>query len=103
MGASVLVIAGVLCKRLWLLFTSFIVPNVEGAPGIMSDGGWALLGSYAPTLPEVLIVLGVVSVGALGFMALGSKLLVPATETERVPARAAALADADSDFEPLTA
>lgn len=102
-GASVLVIAGVLCKRLWLLFTSFIVPNVEGAPGIMSDGGWALLGSYAPTLPEVLIVLGVVSVGALGFMALGSKLLVPATETERVPARAAALADADSDFEPLTA
>ncbi len=51
-GASVLVIAGVLCKRLWLLFTSFIVPNVEGAPGILSDGGWALLGAYAPTLPE---------------------------------------------------
>ena len=88
-GASVLVIVGVLCKRLWLLFTSFIVPNMEGAPGIMSDGGWALLGSYAPTLPEVLIVLGVVSVGALGFMALCSKLLVPATETERAAARAA--------------
>ena len=102
-GASVLVIAGVLCKRLWLLFTSFIVPNVEGAPGIMSDGGWALLGSYAPTVPEVLIVLGVVSVGTLGFMALGSKLLVPATETERASARAAAAAEPDSDFEPLTA
>lgn len=102
-GASVLVIAGVLCKRLWLLFTSFIVPNVEGAPGIMSDGGWALLGSYAPTAPEVLIVLGVVSVGALGFMALGSKLLVPATETERVSSRAAAAAEPDGDFEPLTA
>ena len=98
-----LVIAGVLCKRLWLLFTSFIVPNVEGAPGIMSDGGWALLGSYAPTVPEVLIVLGVVSVGTLGFMALGSKLLVPATETERVSARAVAAAEPDSDFEPLTA
>ena len=102
-GASVLVIAGVLCKRLWLLFTSFIVPNVEGAPGIMSDGGWALLGSYAPTVPEVLIVLGVVSVGTLGFMALGSKLLVSATETERVSSRAAAAAEPDSDFEPLTA
>ena len=102
-GASVLVIAGVLCKRLWLLFTSFIVPNVEGAPGIMSDGGWALLGSYAPTVPEVLIVLGVVSVGTLGFMALGSKLLVPATETERVSSRAAAAVEPDSDFEPLTA
>ena len=70
---------------------------------IMSDGGWALLGSYAPTVPEVLIVLGVVSVGTLGFMALGSKLLVPATETERVSARAAAAAEPDSDFEPLTA
>lgn len=102
-GASVLVIAGVLCKRLWLLFTSFIVPNVEGAPGILSDGGWALLGAYAPTLPEVLIVLGVVSVGALGFMALGSKLLVPATETERVSARAVAAVEPDGDFEPLTA
>ena len=102
-GASVLVIAGVLCKRLWLLFTSFIVPNVEGAPGVLSDGGWALLGSYVPTVPEVLIVLGVVSVGTLGFMALGSKLLVPATETERVSSRAAAAAEPDSDFEPLTA
>lgn len=102
-GASVLVIAGVLCKRLWLLFTSFIVPNVEGAPGIMSDGGWALLGSYAPTVSEVLIVLGVVSVGTLGFMALGSKLLVPATETERVSARAVAAVEPDGDFEPLTA
>ena len=102
-GASVLVIAGVLCKRLWLLFTSFIVPNVEGAPGVLSDGDWALLGSYAPTVPEVLIVLGVVSVGTLGFMALGSKLLVPATETERVSSRAAAAAEPDSDFEPLTA
>ena len=102
-GASVLVIAGVLCKRLWLLFTSFIVPNVEGAPGVLSDGGWALLGSYAPTVPEVLIVLGVVSVGTLGFMVLGSKLLVPATETERVSARAVAAVEPDGDFEPLTA
>ena len=102
-GASVLVIAGVLCKRLWLLFTSFIVPNVEGAPGIMSDGGWSLLGSYAPTAPEVLIVLGVVSVGSLAFMSLGSELLVPATETERVSSRAAAAAEPDGDFEPLTA
>ena len=51
----------------------------------------------------MLIVLGVVSVGTLGFMALGSKLLVPATETERVSSRAAAAAEPDSDFEPLTA
>ena len=100
-GASVLVVAGVLCKRLWLLFTSFIVPNVAGAPGVLSADGWTLLGAYAPTLPEVVIVLGVVSVGGLGFMALGSKLLVPAAETESV--RAAAKPAAELEFDPQTA
>ena len=102
-GASVLVIAGVLCKRVWVLFTSFVVPNVVGAPGVMSADGWALLGSYAPTLPEVLIVIGVPCLGALGFMVLTSKLLVPAaeTETERgvCPAAAAEL----DNFEPTPA
>ena len=102
-GASVLVIAGVLCKRLWLLLTSFIVPNVEGAPGVLSDGGWALLGAYAPTLPEVLIVVGLPCLGALAFMALGSKLLVPATETEKVRIRGAQGAALDGDFDPQTA
>lgn len=98
---SALVIAGVLCKRVWVLFTSFIVPNVAGAPGVLSDGGWALLGAYAPTLPEVLIVIGVPCLGALGFMALASKLLVPATETERETTTTAAL-ELD-DFEPTMA
>ncbi|MEC4295036.1 NrfD/PsrC family molybdoenzyme membrane anchor subunit [Adlercreutzia shanghongiae] len=102
-GASVLVIAGVLCKRLWLLLTSFIVPNVEGAPGVLSDGGWALLGAYAPTLPEVLIVVGMPCLGALAFMALGSRLLVPAAETEKVRARGAQGAALDGDFDPQTA
>ena len=99
-GASVLVIAGVLCKRLWLLFTSFIVPNVAGAPGVLGADGWSVLGAYAPTLPEVVIVLGVVSVGGLGFMALGSKLLVPAVETEN--AHSAVKPAAELEFEPQT-
>ena len=102
-GASGRVIAGVRCKRLWLLLTSFIVPNVEGAPGVLSDGGWALLGAYAPTLPEVLIVVGLPCLGALAFMALGSKLLVPATETEKVRIRGAQGAALDGDFDPQTA
>lgn len=102
-GASVLVIAGVLCKRLWLLLTSFIVPNVEGAPGVLSDGGWALLGAYAPTLPEVLIVVGMPCLGALAFMALGSKLLVPATEAEKVRIRGDQSAALDGDFNPQAA
>lgn len=31
--ACVLIVVGVFCKRVWLLFTAFIVPNVMGAPG----------------------------------------------------------------------
>ena len=99
-GASVLVIAGVLCKRLWLLLTSFIVPNVQGAPGIMSDGSWTLMGSYAPTLPEVAIVLGVVSVGVLGFELLAGWALAPATEAASVKAKAPAAAADMEDAAP---
>ena len=82
-AASVLVVLGVACKRVWLLFTSFITPNVYGAPGISGgsaaarEGGniWGLLGTYAPTLPEIMIVIGVISLGVLGFMVLSNKLL----------------------------
>ncbi len=98
-AASALVVAGVLCKRAWLLFTSFITPNVYGAPGILGDGGWGLLASYGPTLPEVLIVVGVISVGTLGFQLLAGTLLVPATETEAVRTAVAP----DLDFDPQTA
>lgn len=85
--ASALVVVGVFFKRVWLLFTSFIHPNVYGAPGIssgsstamhaQSDGIWATLGAYAPTWVEIVIVLGVVSLGALVFMLLAKKLLKP--------------------------
>ena len=34
--ASALIVLGVFCKRAWLLFTSFTVTNVYGAPGISS-------------------------------------------------------------------
>ena len=86
--ASVLVVLGVACKRAWLLFTSFIMPNVYGAPGVSGgspaarDGGdiWATIGAYAPTIPEALIVVGVVSLGVLAFMVLCNKLLVEQVE-----------------------
>ena len=82
--SSVLVVAGVLCKRVWLLFTSFATPNIEGAPGITlgnsaaQAGGanmWSLGGAYAPTVPEVVITLGVVALGALAVMVMCRKLL----------------------------
>ena len=82
--ASVLVVLGVACKRVWLLFTSFIHPNVFGGPGITSGtfaaqsdpaSMWMATGSFAPTVPECLVTLGVISVGVLIFMVLSNKLL----------------------------
>lgn len=83
--ASALVILGVLCKRIWLLFTSFIVPNVYGGSGITlgninaiaaNDGSiWTNLGIYMPTAIELIIVVAVISAGALAFIALTTKLM----------------------------
>ena len=84
--ASALVVIGVFCKRVWLLFTSFTVPNVYGGNGItlgtqaaqLGDAGdvWTLLGVYAPTLPEMVIFAGVTCAGALAYLVL-SKALLP--------------------------
>ncbi|MBE6472763.1 MAG: oxidoreductase [Coriobacteriaceae bacterium] len=90
--ASVLVVLGVACKRAWLLLTSFITPNVAGGPGITTGtlsaqtgnatSVWATAGSYAPTVLEVLIVVGVIALGALVFILLCSKLLVHVSQAE---------------------
>lgn len=82
-AASSLVIIGVLCKRIWLLLTSFITPNIEGASGItlgnanvVGDGSlWTLAGTYTPTLVELVIIVGAVAFGVLAFMVLTDKLL----------------------------
>ena len=82
--ASALVVLGVACKRIWLLFTSFVNPNIYGASGITTGtfsaqndpaSMWALTGSYAPTVIEVLVLAGVISVGVLIFMALSNELI----------------------------
>ncbi|MCI8366138.1 MAG: polysulfide reductase NrfD [Eggerthellaceae bacterium] len=90
--ACVLVVLGVFCKRIWLLFTSFITPNVMGAPGIISGSStairetgtssFAVLSSYAPTAFEVLIVVGVISLVALAFMVLAGTLIRPKKTAE---------------------
>ena len=99
-GASVLVVAGVLCKRVWLLLTAFVTPNIEGAPGIMTAEGWAMGGSYLPTLPEIAIVLGVVGVGVIGFQLLAGWALAPVAETAPAKAKAAAPAAELEDAAP---
>lgn len=98
--SSVLVIAGVACKRIWLLFTGFVAPYTEGSPVVMSwaHGGDALsatgLGAfYAPTVPELVILVGVIALGALAFMVLSQRLIaVRCTVEETEPAPKAAVA-----------
>ena len=98
-GAGALVILGVLCKRVWLLLTSFVELNVAGAPGVSlgtqaaqqgGSGMWVLVGAYAPTWVEVVVAVGVVSLGALAFMVLCRALLSGGKRT--VPDAAAAAA-----------
>jgi molybdopterin-containing oxidoreductase family membrane subunit len=88
--SSILVIAGVLCKRVWLLFTSFVTANVSGGPGIVGGSSasakatgmdvWSTVGTYAPTVVEILIVIGVIALCTLIFIVLASKLLPSAKE-----------------------
>lgn len=83
--ACVLVVAGVFCKRIWLLFTSFYEFNIAGAPGVISGSSaargasgvdvFAMLGTYAPTWVEIAVVVGVVSLGALAFVVMSRMLL----------------------------
>lgn len=84
--ASVCVVAGVFFKRVWLLLTSFVEFNVAGAPGVSlgtlgaqqgGTGMWTTAGAYAPTWVEVVVAVGVVSLGALAFVVLTKKLLSP--------------------------
>lgn len=90
--ASVCVVIGVFCKRVWLLLTSFVEFNVAGAPGVIGGSStaahasgadaWALASAYAPTWTEIVVVVGVVSLGALAFLLLCKKLLPGSNGTE---------------------
>ena len=98
-AASVCVVVGVFFKRVWLLLTSFVEFNVMGAPGVASGSSaaahatgldmWAVASSYAPTWVEIVVVIGVVSLGALAFVVLTQKLL-PARAAKREAVEAAA-------------
>ena len=97
--ASVLVVLGVFCKRIWLLFSAFLVPLVDGAPGVtlgqFAAGGnparfpdiWAAAGSYAPTWVELTVFLGIIALGALGFILAARRLLRSGTEVADMAAK----------------
>ena len=79
--ASALVVAGVFCKRCWLMFTGFAVPNIVGGNGITlgTTAGaadmWTLMGTYAPTVPEIVLTVGIFALGICAFTVLCQKLL----------------------------
>ena len=83
--AGALVVLGVFCKRVWLLFSSFAHANVSGGAGITlgtkaAQTGdvydmWSVMGTYAPTAPEIVIFIGVIAFGVLAYMVLSKKLL----------------------------
>lgn len=86
--ASVLVVIGVFCKRVWLLMTSFRFPNFDGAPGVTigthipnSDPAvftdiWSRVGLYSPTLLELTVTIGLLSLGCLLFIVLSRIVFV---------------------------
>ena len=77
--AGVLVVVGVAAKRMWILLTSFVTPNVFGGPGItlgtpeaVSDPAamWGLAGSYLPSIGELAVFVGMACLAAAGIIVL---------------------------------
>lgn len=93
--SSVLIIIGVFFKRVWLVLTSFIHPNVAGAPGItlgsytpsespnVFPDFWTLYGQYAPSFIELTIAVGMIAFGALLFTILSRMILMDKQEKSK--------------------
>lgn len=90
--SSALIVLGVLFKRIWLLFTSFVYPNFSAGQGItlgntfaIGDAPneftnmWGMLGQYSPSLIEILVSVGLMSFGVLMYIFLAKKILVGAS------------------------
>ena len=81
--SSIAVIAGVFCKRMWLTITSFIHPQIEGAPGLISASPHAQTGmdvfsvsaSYVPQMPEIMLAVGMMSLGVAAFILLSATIM----------------------------
>ena len=82
--SSMLVIVGVACKRIWLLFTSFYEFNISGAPGVISGSSqtraasrmdaFSLVGTYSHTWTEITVAVGVIALCVLAYIVLSRKL-----------------------------
>ncbi|TDA70266.1 MAG: oxidoreductase [Clostridia bacterium] len=92
--ASLGVVVGVFFKRVWLLFSAYLLPLINDPPGVTlgkyqvpateawgSVSIWATAGSYSPTWVEYLIFIGIFAFGALLY-SLGARYLLTASPDE---------------------
>ncbi len=103
--ASALVVVGVLFKRIWLLFSSLLLPLIGLAPGVTlgayqmpqtfgkaaTPGIWDTVGSYAPTWVELAIVVGVCAFVSLIFTVGTYFFLTPVQTAEALPKQGGAV------------
>lgn len=84
--SSALIVFGVLCKRIWLLFSGFVHPNIDAGQGITlgyaQENIWSTVGTYTPTLVEIMVSVGMISLGILLFIVLAKKILVQKSTKE---------------------
>ena len=98
-------VVGVFCKRVWLLFSSFITPNTFGGPGLIDGTSaatsgmdvWAATSWYAPSWVEYAVLLGVIALGALAFLILVERFIMKAKPTDLIDADAAHAAATGAD------
>jgi len=84
--SSALIVFGVLCKRIWLLFSAFVHPNIAEGQGITlgynQQNIWSTVGTYSPSLVELMISVGLISFGILLFTFLAKRILVQKSSQE---------------------
>ncbi len=83
--ASTLVVLGVFCKRVWLMFTGFATPAIVAGNGITLGTNaaqtgnaadvWSVLGTYMPTAPEVVICIAIFALAGAAIMDLSAALI----------------------------
>jgi molybdopterin-containing oxidoreductase family membrane subunit len=105
-AASVLVVVGVFFKRAWLLLTSFVPFNAEGAPGVTFGRSalegttiWQPDGSYAPTWVEGVVALGIVALAALLFMLIAQRMMKSVVKPVQGKLSGADVAERESELE----
>ncbi|QGP93107.1 Polysulfide reductase, NrfD [Neomoorella glycerini] len=97
--AASLVVVGVFCKRIWLLFSALMLPLIPYGPGVtlgsyaLPPGEfsryyprvWSTAGQYVPTWVELLIFTGIFAFGALLYILAARIILAEGPGEQKAP------------------